>query len=137
MTRIATVFVVVMTAACGGSSGSSGDTTPQPGDTAVGPADGAPVEPVEEVPEEKIEYETIELPSASNVIPLLKVGAEGVGCTLVSEEADGLAYQCEDGLIFMVQKGATLRYACENTPKETCGALMQSITDKMIEAAGG
>jgi len=128
------LVIAAVAAACGGSASNDTPTTPPPAEPAVAApvADAGPAEPAE-----RVDYDEIDLPSASNFLPLLKVGATGIGCSLVAEQEGGLAYQCEEGLIFMVQKGAKLRYACENAPADQCGALMQRITAKMLEAAGG
>ena len=131
---------LVALVACGGR-GSGPDTTPaaEPaaGDTTPPGDDGTAQQPAADAETDRaVDYQEVELPSASNFLPLLKVGAEGIGCALVAEQPDGLAYQCKEGLIFMVQKGGKLRYACENTPDDQCGALMTRITDKMLQAAG-
>jgi hypothetical protein len=96
----------------------------EPGEAPAG-ADAAP------------EYERMNLDSAQDFLPLIKVGAQEHGCSLVSEEPrHGVAYQCPAGLIFIVQKGRELRWSCQEAPRQTCGDILKQIVDKAVRAAG-
>jgi hypothetical protein len=87
-----------------------------------------------------LEYEEIELGTGQSFIPLLKVGADRIGCSLVAEDAEptpGVAYQCEQGMLFMAQVGQTLRYTCQRMELAACRGLMERIYQKVLDAAGG
>jgi len=131
---IAAAATLALVGACGGGN-KAGDTTPDP------PAapDGGPATtdtPPNDSPEQ-LDYEEVELGNRADVIPLMKVGAEGIGCSLVAEEANGIAYQCDHGTIFLVQVGTVLRYTCQHIEKAQCAALLDRINQKVLEAAGG
>ena len=125
--------------ACGGGRGSSADTSrPDNGDGNAGTGGGAWA-PADAAPDQPLDFEEIELGSSQEVIPLLKVGATELGCTLVAEERDppAVAYQCEEGTLFLAQVGTRLRYTCQHIGKDECKALFKRIQDKVLESAGG
>jgi len=131
------VVLGIAVACGGGGKGSSSDNTHPKGDGAneVRPRDTV----VADAAPEPLEFEEIELGTSQDYIPLLKVGATELGCSLVAEEPDppAVAYQCEEGTVFAAQVGTVLRYTCQNISKQQCNALLERINKKVLEAAGG
>lgn len=133
------VVTLGLVVACGGGGKGSSDetTTPPPGDGVSGKLPDQPA--ATDAGPEPLDFEVIELGTSQAYIPLIKVGAEALGCSLVAEEAEppAAAYQCEQGTVFVAQVGTVLRYTCQNITKQQCNALLERINKKVLEAAGG
>lgn len=130
--RVGLALAVAGAAACGGRAPAAAPG-PAPAATArsqpdAGVPDAAP----------PVDYAEIELGSAQPVLPLLKVGAERLGCTLVAEEVSppAVAYQCETGTLFVAQVGTRLRYTCQPLDAAACDALMDRVYRTVLDAAG-
>ncbi len=138
MMRLLAATLGLVVACGGGGKGSSDETTPTPpGDGVNGTLPDQPA--ATDAGPEPLDFEEIELGTSQAYIPLIKVGAEQLGCSLVAEEVEppALAYQCEEGTVFVAQVGTVLRYACQNITKQQCNALLERIYKKVLEAAGG
>ncbi len=135
---LGTAVLALSVAGCfggGGGSESQPQTTPAPGPTTA--SNGGGDSSVGSGSTGEIDYEKIDLDNTNDIIPSLKVGAERMGCSLVAEEGQGVAYQCSAGTIFIVQVGRELRWTCQNTSKDNCRQVLKDIVDEALKAAGG
>lgn len=139
MMRFTCAALLGLAVACGGGGKGSTDdkSLPPPGDGNTGDTATKPP-PADAGAEGPLDFETVELGTAQDYIPLLKVGAVELGCTLVAEEPDppAVAYQCDEGVLFAAQVGTTLRYTCEHITKQQCNELLERVNKKVLEAAG-